>query len=186
MKTSQWFVGSKDIESVYKACEAMKCNPVECDSVGKDLVVAFLKSRGRWDDESCAIKRLPKIRLDLGGMVKVDEPSVSWQANGVKFSAMLHQLEDLACMFENAHVSKTAAPGCLKIGGFCRLYLLSEKTVKACLKALPKLVKKYEEKAASLKEEKRAVLLRANKGLEAVRLPNGNFAIVDHASPSTN
>ena len=88
MKTSQWFVGSKDIESVCKACEAMKCNPVECDDKGRDLVVAFLKSKGRWDDESCAIKPLPKIRLDLGGMVKVNEPSVSWQANGVKFSAM--------------------------------------------------------------------------------------------------
>lgn len=161
-----WFVGAKSIEKIYPAEEAMRSYPAECDDLGKDRWVAFLRSEGRWDDESCGVLEHPKIFFDGGGMIHRNEPLLSWEANNCRMKTYVRQLPFLLEEFQHLKLVE-AFPDVVGFGGFCRKYFLSPKTVTQSIKDMKRLLRGTE----SLRQELEMDMHKAlNKTVHAASL----------------
>lgn len=145
---SAWYIGSKEVSGVYAARSSMKCDPAECDDLGKELLVEFLKSEGRWNDEVCGAEEREYIYVDGGGMVRLNEPEVAWEANGCKIKTRVRVLPFLISRFEDLK-PVPEIPRLVGFGGFCRQYFLSPKTVEGSLETMRRLLKGTE----SLRQE---------------------------------
>lgn len=145
-----WFVGaaSDDVRIIYQALEVMRRDPAECDEAGKDAWVAFLQKHGCWKEGVTAAQPMDEIDLDLGGMVRVGDPTVSWEANGCKMRTKVRQLPFILDIFSTYKEAKNL-PGFLAFGGFHRVYILSVKTTQESIADLERLVRGTE----SLRQE---------------------------------
>lgn len=146
-----WFLGAKsenDSANIYAACDLMRCDPIECDDHAKDVVVAFLKGRSRWDDEINGVHAVEKIFIDGGGSVGMHEAKVSWEANGCGMATYVRHLPFALDTFRNLKPRKHLV-GCVEFGGFCRSYVLSERTVRESIPVMERLARGTE----SLRQE---------------------------------
>jgi hypothetical protein len=143
-----WFIGAKTSGQVYEAMDVMKLDPVEADTYGMDAVVSFLKERGRWDDAICAAKPIERIFLDGGGMIRQGEPKVAWFSNDCGFKTFVRHLPFVLEAMEGRKLHKELQ-GCIVFGGFCRKYIISNKTRLSSIETMRQLAKGTE----SLRQE---------------------------------
>jgi hypothetical protein len=143
-----WFVGAKLLELVYQAEDVMKSWPADCDEVGKDFWVAFLKGRGRWNDEFMAAQSTDHLFFDGGGSICQDEPKVGWEANGCTMKTYVRHLPFTLATFRDLRPLEDF-PAVTGFGGFCRRYILTPKTVAESMPIMERLLKGTE----SLRQE---------------------------------
>jgi hypothetical protein len=144
-----WFVGAKTNDLVYPAQDAMKKDPAECDDCGRDAWVSFLKSEGRWNEVVCAALPIDAIWFDGGGCIAQDEPLVKWEANGCHMKTYVRHLPFTLDVFRGLKVRDAKLPGCVGFTGFCRVYVLSDKTRLESVEVMESLLKGTE----SLRQE---------------------------------
>jgi hypothetical protein len=91
------------------------------------------------------IEQCEKIFIDGGGSVLIDEPTVSVDANGVKFCTFLRHVPFVIEILKNEKISHV--DGCIKFGGFHgRVYVITDDTRNA-------LISLFEELYINRKEE---------------------------------
>ena len=122
-----WFIGAKTLKLVNEAEKVLKCWPIECDDWGMDKVIGFLRDHGRWDGALISAQPIEHIYMDGGGMVRVKEPQISWLANGARIKVSVRGLPFALEHLDSLRPSKTLE-GCLEASGFCRHYVIAEKT----------------------------------------------------------
>jgi hypothetical protein len=148
-----WWIGSKDdknYQQIYDAMDVMKTgDTVECDDLGKDQFIAFLKSAGRWNDLICGFQATEHIFFDGGGSVSTEEPMIAWEANnGAVLKTYVRHLPFILESFRRLKPDKNL-PDLRAMRGFCRLYIISGKTIAESIEAMERLQKGTE----SLRQE---------------------------------
>lgn len=138
-----WWLGSKEEKNYAQLMDAMKFmklgDTIECDDLGKEQYVAYLKNASRWNEEICGIHPTPNIFLDGGGSVSADEPMVSWESNDTKLKTYVRHLPFVLEAFQELK-PYTKLPDLYVMGGFCRRYLLGKKTVHDSVEVMGRLV----------------------------------------------
>ena len=81
-------------------------------------------------------------------MISTEEPKVSWEANGCKMKTFVRHLPFTLERFRTLK-EVSDLPGIRWFGGFCRLYILTPKTVADSIETMERLVKGTE----SLRQE---------------------------------
>lgn len=156
-----WFVGAKEAANVYQARQAMRKDPAECDDVGKDVWVAFLRSKGWLDETVCAAMPQDHIFFDGGGCVRQDEAKVSWEANGCRMKTYVRHLPFVLDTFRWLKASDPLIPGCAGFGGFCRAYIMSERTIRESVVVMERLLRGTESLRQELEMGMQGVMNRA-------------------------
>ncbi len=143
-----WYIGPDKSEDVYTVLDdAMKCNGILCDDLGRDEWVEFLKAEGRWHDLA-GPHTTEHIFFDGGGMVRVDEPTVSWEANSCPMKTRVTHLPFTIEVLQG-EPSKELRGDLIMFKGFHRIYALSQKTRDEAVVVMKRLLKGTE----SLRQE---------------------------------
>ena len=165
-----WWIGSKEEQNYAQLMDAMRAmkigDTIECDDLGKEQYIAYLKAGGRWNDEICGIHPIPNIFLDGGGSVSGDEPTVSWESNGAKLKTYVRHLPFVLEAFQGLKPYKKL-PDLYVIGGFCRSYLLALKTVHDSIEVMDRLVKGTESLRQELEQNTQKLYNEMTHGFSA-------------------
>ncbi len=158
-----WYIGPKGAENIYKVLDdKMKCEPIECDDLGRDEWMEFLKAKGRWTDLAGPHER-GYIFFDGGGMICTTDPKVSWEVNDCNMKTWVTHLPFVIRQFEGQKISEELRKDLIMFRGFHRIYAISQKTRDEALPVMRRLLKGTE----SLRQEREIALqktVNATKG----------------------
>lgn len=85
-----------------------------------------------------SVDKCDRIFIDCGGSVFVDEPTVNFEANGIKFESYLRHLPFITTIINDR--SDEDIKGCIKFGGFPnKVYILTIQTANALRDVLARL-----------------------------------------------
>lgn len=151
-----WWIGSKEEKNYAQLMDAMKLmkigDTIECDDLAKEQYIAYLKKGARWSDEICGVHSTPDIFLDGGGSISTREPMVSCEANGTKLKTYVRHLPFVLEAFQGLKPYKKL-PDLYIMGGFCRIYLLGQKTVHDSIEVMERLLKGTESLRQELEQD---------------------------------
>lgn len=156
-----WWIGcaaepKENAKLLYDALDVMKTgDTIEADDVGRDVFIGFLKSKDRWKEGLCGFHATDSIFLDGGGMIMVDEPKISWEANGCKLETYVQQLPFAVDLLKQLLKKERDPnlPGVVGFRGFCRIYVMGEKTVTDAIAAAERLTKETEAQRKELERK---------------------------------
>lgn len=165
-----WWIGSKEEKNHAQIMDALRFmklgDTVECDDLGKEQYIAYLKKGGRWSEDICGAHPTPNMFLDGGGSVSADEPMVSWEANGAGMKTYVRHLPFVLEAFQGMKPYKKL-PELFIMGGFCRSYLFGHKTVHDSIEVMERLQKGTESLRQELEQGTQKLYNQMSHGFSA-------------------